>query len=249
MRTATRGWAGVGAILGIGAILLCSTPASATMGFIQRPISDFVGAQGSTNLFIPPVPDYIGWFDNPPHEFASVDYAGLASGWLLANGGPDLGTETSGTVVERPLSDGRALVTVILHTTNANSFAVPFDADFATGPLLFGYRAQDILANPTLTPALSVSQFRVDFKNTAVGAGLPDLVDAFILGNAVPGQELRFLSFRSNGSGPLHAEFGVPEGTPGSMIVTQTGLFMTQFQGATGDGFPAERVDLHPLGP
>ena len=88
----------------------------------------------------------------------------------------------------------------------------------------------------------------MDFKNTAPGAAIPDLVDAFILGNAAAGQELRFLSFRSQGDGPLRTEFGVPDGTPGRLTVTQTGLFMTQFQGATADGFPAERVDLTVVG-
>lgn len=249
MRRLARSRNALGALAGMAvAVLLAAVPAYATMGVIQRPISDFVDAQGSTNLFVPPVPDYIGWIDNPPHEFALVDYAGLASEWLLQNGGPNLGTTVSGTVAERPLSDGRTMVTVVLNTKNANSWVVPFGADFATGPLLFGYRAQDLLADPSLTPALSGSHFRVDLKNTAPGAAIPDLVDAFILGNAVPGQELRFLSFRSEGNGPLRAEFGVPEGTPGRLTVTQTGIFMTQFQGATADGFPAERVDLGVVG-
>ena len=42
---------------------------------VQRPISDFLDAQGSTNIFVPPVPDYIGWVGalaSPPARFASV---------------------------------------------------------------------------------------------------------------------------------------------------------------------------------
>lgn len=230
------------------AVLLSAPAAEATMGVIQRPISEFVSTQGSTNLFIPPVPDFIGWGDNPFHEFASVDYAGLSSSWLVANGGPDLGTTVSGSVVERPLSDGRTLVTIVVNTKNANTWVIGDDVDFATGPTLFGNRATEILGNPALTPALSSSHFRVDLKNTAPGAPLPDLVDAFILGNAAPGQELRFLSFRADGSGPLHAQFGVADGTPGKLVVSQTGILMTQFQGATADGFPAERVDLRVIG-
>jgi hypothetical protein len=91
--------------------------------------------------------------------------------------------------------------------------------------------------------------FSVSFKNTAPGAPLPDLVNAFILGNTAPGQELRTLAFRSDGDGPLHAAFGVAEGTPGHLTVSQTGILMTGFHGATSDAFPVERVDLHPQGP
>src|SRR5262245_31997905 len=39
----------------------------------SRPLSDFVNAQGTTNVFIPPVPDYIGWCGEdlrPPIRFA-----------------------------------------------------------------------------------------------------------------------------------------------------------------------------------
>jgi hypothetical protein len=49
----------------------------------------------------------------------SCDYAGIANEWLMANGYPDLGTSFSGSVTERSLSDGRILVRVDLHTTNA----------------------------------------------------------------------------------------------------------------------------------
>ena len=229
------------AVLGSAGIAGASSPVAI------RPISDFVSTQGSTNIFIPPVPDYVGWTDNPLRQFASVDYAGLAAAYLVSNGGPNLGTTTSGTVVERPLRDGGAMVTVILRTTRANSWVVPLPGDIANDPLQFGYRAGDLLANPSLTPALSNSELKVSFRNTAPGAPLPDLV-AFILGNAGPGQELRTLAFRSDGDGPLHALFGVPEGTPGHLTVTQTGLLMTGFHGATADAFPAERVDLHPIG-
>jgi hypothetical protein len=212
-----------------------------------RPISDFIDAQGTTNGFIPPIPDFIGWGDNPFQQFASVDYTGLAAAWLHASGGPDVGTTVSGTVTERKLSDGRVMVTVVLHTTWAITWVWGGEGDLATGPLQFGYRANEILANPAVTPALSSAELKVQFTNTGPGAPLPDLVAAFILGNALPGQELRSLMFRSNGTGAIHAIFGVPEGTPGQLIVTQTGIFMPHSQAPTYDGFPAERVDLHPL--
>jgi len=220
---------------------------------VQRPISDFVNAQGSTRLFIPPIPDFIGWSDNPPNgcnstKFASVDYAGVAAGWLEANGGPSLGTELSGSVTERPLPDGRAEVTVVLQASNALSWVVGFPiSDLATDPPIFGYRATAILADPSLKPALSTSLLQVKFTNTAMGDPLPDLVNAFILGNALPGQSLTTLSFRSTGSGPLHAQSGVPEGTRGKLTVEQTGLLLHTFMGCPGVAFPAELVRLVPI--
>ena len=226
--------------------LYTPAPAPAT----QRLLSDFLDAQGSTSVFISPLPDFIGWANNNPQTlFASVDYVGLVANYLANHGGPVLGTQVDGTVSERPLEDGRAEVTVILHTTDALTWVMPLPAsDFATDPLVFGYRGTDLLANPSLTPALSSSDSRVVFKNTAPGAPLPDLIVAFILGQGLPGQELVSLSFYYDGTGLLRALAGVPEGTPGRCTVVQTGLFMTGFHGATGDGFPAERVTIRPVG-
>lgn len=215
----------------------------------QRPLSDFLNAQGTTNIFVPPVPDYIAWANNypptPQSVFASVDYAGLAARWLRQNGGTAPGTQLSGSVLEVPLSDGRAQVTVVVRARSALTWAIALPAnDLAADPTLFGSRAQELLADPSLTPALSSSMIKVVFDNTAPGAPLPDLVNAFILGNTLPGQELVSLSFTSSGKGPLHAAFGVPDGTPGMLNVQQTGLFGTGFHGAVADAFPAEIVNL-----
>jgi len=216
----------------------------------QRPLSDFLAAQGSTSIFISPLPDFIGWANNSPQTlFASVDYLGLVGDYLASHGGPVLGTQVEGTVSERALADGRAEVTVVLHTTDALTWVMPLPGnDFATDPLVFGYRGTDLLADPSLVPALSSSDSKVVFKNTAPGAPLPDLITAFILGQTLPGQELVSLSFDSNGTGLLRALSGEPEGSPGRCTVVQTGLFMTGFHGAVGDGFPAERVTIRPVG-
>jgi len=214
----------------------------------QRPIEDFLGAQGTTSMFFPPVPDYVGWTVQPTFErFALVDYAGLAAAFLSENYAVNLGTSVSGSARERPLADGRAEVSVFLSTSNALAWASEVDVDdFANSPLLFGARAGDVAGGAQA--ALGSSRLKAVFTNTAPGALLPDLVAAFILGGAAPGQELRSLSFHAEAAGPLHADFDVPEGTPGRLTVSQTGLFMTGFQGATADGFPAERVDLHVVG-
>lgn len=218
----------------------------------QRPISDFTSAQGTTMVFTPPARDVIAWSTCSvcvPGLFAWFDYAGRAN----ATQSLGLGTATEGSITERPLSDGRADVKVVLHTRKALSWAAEFNPfsppDPNTSPLLFGWRAQDILADPNKTAALADSNLVVEFKNTAPGAPLPDLVDAFILGNASAGQEIISISFYATASGPLHANAGVAEGTPGRCTVAEAGvLFKAKFMGATGDGFPVELVELRAVG-
>jgi hypothetical protein len=217
-----------------------------------RPISEFVAAQGTyciddgsggCFLFVPPIKNLIGWASPGSNRFALIDYTGVAAQWLKDGYDKDLGTVTSGTVLERPLPDGRAQVSVLLHTSNALAWAID-GFDFAGGPLIFGHRAPDVAAGAE--PGLADCLLQVEFKNTAPGAPLPDILQLFFAPE--PGQEVRVLSFRATASGPLRAYFGVPEGTPGRLVVTQTGLFMTKFKGATADGFPAERVDVHVIG-
>jgi hypothetical protein len=227
------------------------TPLQA-MQATQRPLSDFISTQGTTNIFVPPVPDFIGWLTavgiEPPY-FASVDYAGLANGWLMANGHPSLGTTFGGSVTERPLPDGRAQVSVNLHTRNALTWVGDLSTgDFATGTLLFGNRAQDVLAGAE--PALGESHFQAVFRIAAPGAPIPDRVaNGFCVGPNPAGCELISLSFRANASGVLHAAFGVAEGTPGRAVVSQTGvLFRGPFKGATADGFPVELIQMHVTG-
>jgi hypothetical protein len=229
----------------------------------QRPISDFLDAQGTTMVFNTPVPDQLGLANNPslsnsakppPFRFALFDYAGLANDYLTSHGYPSLGTITDGTITERPLADGRAEVSVILHTTNALAWAsnpLPDPLGPNANPTLFGSRAADVLTGATA--ALGDSVLQVVFNNTAPGAPLPDLVNWLSLGNALPGQELVFLAFRGTATGPLHADAlpGVGEGTPGLCLVVQTGLFMKSFNPKSRpgkDAFPAELVELRAIG-
>jgi hypothetical protein len=225
----------------------------------QRPLSDFLSKQGTTMVFNTPVPDQIGWFNNSPGQFppasarfALFDYAGLAADYLNQNFGISLGTTTSGSVTERPLADGRAEVTVILHTTNALAWvsSTAPNPDPNQNPVLFGYKAAEIAMDPSKEPALGESHLKVVFKNPTQGADLPDLVNAFILGNAAPGQELVSISFLAQARGSLRTSANLgPEGTLGECFVAQNGiLFNGPFMGATTDGFPAELVELHRIG-
>ena len=170
MKNSTKTWQRIASIIGIAFwILVSSTGVLAKDKTLQRPIEDFVNAQGTfciddgsggCFLFVPPVANFFGW-DNlqevPPQQgnvqpvrCASVDYAGLANAKIeeLSGGSISFDTTTEGTVTERPLRDGRAEVSVRLHTENALTWVTSGgddDAcDFATDPLLFGHRVPDV---------------------------------------------------------------------------------------------------------
>ena len=112
---------GNGRLAGLAAVLLAPLAFAQTT---QRPISDFVQAQGTfcfpngsggCLLFVPPVPNFVGWGDQAGNLGASVDYAGLANACF----GNAFGTTTSGVITERALANGRAEDTVLLFTQNA----------------------------------------------------------------------------------------------------------------------------------
>jgi hypothetical protein len=209
----------------------------------QRPIEDFIDSQGEyciddgmggCFLIVPPVANFIGWSDPTAMLLASFDYAGLADECA----GGTFGTEMSGSITERPLADGRAEVHVRLRTTNALAWVVDGLDDF-NGDLLLGQRLEACGILPA-RPALGSSLLDVTFINTAPGAPLPDLVELIYFTGE--GQELIKLSFHGQADGPL------ANGTPGRVEVAETALFMTGFNGATADGFPAEKIILRAVG-
>lgn len=205
--------------------------------------------------------DFVIWINNihdtPSQRSADslrcaiVDYAGLAT-----DAKNKFGTTITGTVTERQSNDGTAEVTVILHTNNALTWVIAGDAntpnpcgnDLATQPLLFGTRFDKSLANAVPSGAsatLGDSFLKVVFKHY-VGEPLPDLVQLIFSPSA--GQVLLSISFSVSADGPLRSAFGVPDGTPGQAHVVQTGLFATQFKGATIDAFPVEIINLKKTG-
>ena len=196
---------------------------------LHRPISDFVSAQGKfcfpngtppCQQFVPPVANFLGWADVHRDVIgvaASIDYAGLANQYLVATYGVDLGTRTTGTIIERPLPDGRANVSVTLHTINALTWATSASV-FPGGSPIFGVK---VIENDPLggfggaTPALSRVEFRITFTNTAPGAPLPDLMQLFFA--PPPGMVLGVYSFQASGSGLFC------DGSRGRINVSQTG--------------------------
>jgi hypothetical protein len=186
-----------------------------------RPIEDFLDAQGT--LDVPAELQSIGWTDPKTMRFAVVDYTGLANQGIEEQSGGtiSLGTETKGKVIERRLPDGRAEVTVLLHTKNALTWVMaPWAFDPYGDDLVFGYRAQDVLEGAD--PALGESFLMWVFINKAPGAPLPDLVAQTLVGPTV---ETLMLSFEAHADGTLREDFGVPDGTPGRAQITEIGLF------------------------
>jgi hypothetical protein len=206
-------------------------------------IQDFLSQQGHTSVFnfgVSGMPDEIGWASSTSTvisgngRFARVDYTGQDAAFL----GLNLGTTTSGTVSERSLSDGRAEVTVNLHTHNAFAWATQLLPDGSYGALLFGYTPMQLQANPSLTPPLANSDLQLVAKIPAPGSPLPDIVNDFILGNAPAGEELVSLSFRATAQG------STPAGQQATLIVSQTGVLGRTPNLIRDFGFTAEVVDI-----
>jgi hypothetical protein len=166
------------------------------------PIADFLAAQSTTAVFTPPVRDQLGWgnsaFDpgttsSDPSRFMLVDYTGQAAQYLLQHG-INLHTAVTGYVTETAIgTSGQIEVSVNLEATNALTWVAnianinPSQPNAVnTAPLELGYRAQDLVANPSLKPALSDVHLQITFQEQA-GAPLADLAAAFTEGMAPPG--------------------------------------------------------------
>jgi len=233
----------------------------------RRPLSDFLSAQGATTCFTPPAPAQLGWGTGSnktngvanltPPRFTLVDYTGLEAKFLLDNYGINLGTTVAGTVMERALADGHALVTVDLHTRNAMGWALNTTptSDINLDPLAFGARVLDIVGGAA--PALGDVHFHVEFVNSAPGAPLPDLVAVNAAGCAEPfpiplsWSDIQFIAIEASIKGTLHALSGFPEGSSGMLAVKQTGLLgipPQSFPKPRWDQYPVESIDFKPIG-
>jgi hypothetical protein len=198
----------------------------------QRPIEDFVMAQGALVPLFGPFA-FMTWTDPAEDVGTLIDYAGLVDSVL----GLSLGTEFSGSVTERALPDGRALVHVRLHTTNALSIGIVN----STGEIVFGSDPGAVLMGAE--PGLGTSHLNVKLINTAPGAPLPDILVMLLcdLGVALPpgfctSAEFLSLEFVANAAGPL------PDGTSGCLHTTQTGPLLMGVD--FNDGFVAEFIDI-----
>src|SRR5262245_55623881 len=80
-----------GALLAlVGPVVFNSLTLGLALGQVnQRPLSDFIDAQGTTACFTPPAPAQFGFSsdsDKPPVRFGVIDYTGLTAKYLLNYG-------------------------------------------------------------------------------------------------------------------------------------------------------------------
>ena len=224
---------------------VCLSAPSAFAGTTHRPISEFVNAQGTfcvddgaggCLIFVPPVENFVGFTDTVNFRGISIDYAGLSEEPL----GGTLGTTFSGTISERTLKDGSVIINVHLQTSNALTYVIPFDPtstanQFGENDLLFGTRANDVLAGAT--PCLGESNLNLEFTNSAPGLPIPDFEQ--LLFGPLPGQQILSVRFEGGATGCTFAD-----GTPGKVHVIEKGILDNGFHGAVADGFPAEFINL-----
>lgn len=213
-----------------------------------RNLSDFLNAQGTFPGYPGPVAAFLGSGDPTNGRMMSVDYASLVNRCWPGL----LPTTSDGTIIERPLRDGRAEVTLILFTHNALTWVA--DQDFAFGNILFGQRwntsgtCGDSSTAGLDQPVLGDHFMQVVFINTAPGAPLPDLIQ--LLFDPALGQEVRTFKNSAKAVGPLYNLPGIPDGTIGRASTEQVGLLYKY--GTHGkpaiDGYTVERVDLRPIG-
>jgi hypothetical protein len=238
------------------AFLAVAVPSLAAASWpAHRPIKEFTDAQGTycyqpapgaaCFLAEPPVGNIVGWmtFEDGYRRFARVDFAGLVDRHLQAHGLPAVGTTFSGTIVERPLKDGRAEVTVVLHTKNAPAWVRynPWNdlngdglgtSNEVTAPStwVWGARAAELAAGAA--PTLVDVEYTLVFISPRMGAPMPDLLQ-FSFDPAyqdTPGNLKRLsTSIRAWGVGELRPEavqIGLGDaGEPRALDVVQVGLF------------------------
>lgn len=201
--------------------------AHASQKSVKRPFSDFLDAQGSTSSFLLPVPDFFGWvtgLEDGTLRLLAMDYLGVANKTIVDLGGSDLGTKVTGTVTERPLPDGRARVSVLLHVRDALIWLTDFDdtGDPSTDPLIMGARPQDVADGAI--PALGSGSLQFDFINTAPGAPIPDVMLAIFEEIEVEGFEPLQVKITASGGGILHTvplhELPWEEGDYGKMSLS-----------------------------
>ncbi len=217
----------------------------------RRSIEEFVAAQpnycllpGNPNgcdISIPGI-DLQAFYDPSNDNVIVLDYPGIAAAYLRANGGPDLGTTFSGSVTERVLNDGRAEITVVLHTENALTFVEDGTAPVPASVLRLGATPAQVLAGAPV--ALGSSTLRLTY--IAPQPGMPLVAISQISFFEADKYQIVRLGFQAQAEGVLHASSGYAEGTPGRVRAKELDRHTPGLL-RQGDPYRVEYVRLSPL--
>ena len=217
---------------------------SNTSPTIQRPLSDFLNAQGTA--FGPVEFAWATARSSMPNcagePFGQIDYAGVKNGLIVAGGGQSLGTTFTGSVSQSANADGTSTVKVTLNT--ANAFAVAYCLTDTVSAPYFGYTTKEVIAGKPATTGSSHLSIVFVMDGTSATTPLPDLVA--LNATCPPTPCFTSLKFSGTAAGPLRAIYGVPEGTPGNMSIdSTTTLKLTGYAGRNG-GLTANFVTVLP---
>jgi hypothetical protein len=214
--------------------------AEAENGTLQRPISDFLDAQilGEGNL---------SWISNPSQKDASyfcrVDFMGVINRYFLNPDGVDLGSEFSGTVTERVISDGRTEVHVVLHGRKVFFWV-------GRWPGFLPVLASRLAGAAKIGLSVDTCSSRYDLKYITPnppGEPMPRLIP--LLFNTPDDWEVLQSKLTAQGDCELRAAFGVPDGTPGRFTLNMNGLIHPKGGDVTQDEtFPVANIMLRQVG-
>lgn len=216
------------------------TPTEAAPSATQRPIEDFLDAQT--------LGDVVDWISNAsqtdPAYRTRIDFTGLINELFAKPRGRDFGTTFSGGVTERPLSDGRTEVHVVLLGRN-----VFFTVGTQPGlfPILSGRLAgQAVFQNLPV----DVCMTRYDLKYITTNApGAPMSRLGPLLFNTPDDWEVLQSKLTASGKAELRAAFGVDDGTPGRFTLNMNGLIHPKGGDiTTGETFAVANIDLNVVG-
>ena len=268
----------VGATAAFGGLSLLPRGVRAAGQATVHDIGEFLAAQGQnkcpplgTACQLPPVPDYVDFTSRfvalqnaptPVPYVATFDYAGLANQFFFNGSLPTKIDHTNSAVMTQPLSDGSTSVRVLLYTQQANTWVIKlspipsnqtdFTTQLRTNSVLFGVRPCSVLCPSTPFTASDLALGDSFFDVTyIVPAGSPLMVDlvSFYLG--APAATLQHIGFRAQATGRLTSYFSAAPGALGRCTVSETALFATSAGSGSRvglDAFPAETIDLRPLG-
>jgi hypothetical protein len=204
-----------------------SSPAGDVNGLqkvAKRDISDFLSTQVSVITGLDP--------NDPDQKLFVSDCAGyLNDNYLLG-----LPSTFDGSIMEKPLPDGRAEVKISIRAHNVLTYVL----SVLTGPpypVLFGASRSMVEGGATAT--LGEAKLEITFINSAPGAPIPDIY----------AMDISRITFNASAFGPLTAAAGLgPDGTRGHAWTNQVGLLTKVHGHPSIDGFATEYVRLQAVG-